>query len=449
VNHSRTHEVNADKDHPTDKVHPADKNILSENLLTTSQAQALESLSAEAPENVKRRAGLLLALSAGQSARAVAAVHGISPSAVYYRRRRFRRKGMDIFSPFAEIQVEASTSETIQLPAATTLPEAAASIHDQPGRFPWPVPQASPGVMKTDLLAEAGRKVMLFHFAEMLRHEPGTRLGEDPEALHDMRVATRRMRAAFEIFGPAFDPKILKPHLKGLRAAGRALGRVRDLDVIIDKGRAYQASLPPNSQEGFTPLLHYWETEREAARETMLAHLNGVQYLAFLEKYNAFVQTPGLGGPGGIVRDVAPILLYTRLEAVRLFDPRLSAASITELHALRIEFKKFRYTVEFFREILGPQAKEVINELKGIQDHLGVLHDADVACLIVRDFLGGWDDLQNAIPLRERIGPESILIYLQDRYAVRTTLMNSFPDAWVRFNREEFRQNFAQSIGEI
>jgi hypothetical protein len=57
---------------------------------------------------------------------------------------------------------------------------------------PFPEPMTAPGIEPVDPLAEAGRKLMRFQFAEMLRHEEGTRLGDDTEALHDMRVATRR-----------------------------------------------------------------------------------------------------------------------------------------------------------------------------------------------------------------------------------------------------------------
>ena len=60
------------------------------------------------------------------------------------------------------------------------------------------------GVLPDDAMAEAARKVLLFHFERMLLHEPGSRLGETIEAVHDMRVATRRMRSAFRLFKPFF-----------------------------------------------------------------------------------------------------------------------------------------------------------------------------------------------------------------------------------------------------
>lgn len=62
-----------------------------------------------------------------------------------------------------------------------------------------------PGVLPDDPMSEAGRKVLRFHFGRMLEHEPGTRLGDDIEELHDMRVATRRMRSAFRVFTSYFD----------------------------------------------------------------------------------------------------------------------------------------------------------------------------------------------------------------------------------------------------
>lgn len=100
--------------------------------------------------------------------------------------------------------------------------------------------QAKVGLEPTDSMAEAGRKVLAFHFERMLEHEPGTRVGEDIEELHDMRVATRRMRAAFQVFGDSYTKKSVKPLLQGLKKTGRALGPVRDLDVFIEKLQQYQ-----------------------------------------------------------------------------------------------------------------------------------------------------------------------------------------------------------------
>jgi CHAD domain-containing protein len=291
----------------------------------------------------------------------------------------------------------------------------------------------------------------------MLRHEPGTRLGENIEALHDMRVATRRMRAAFNVFGSAFDPKVLKPYLKGLRATGRTFGHARDMDVFMEKASQYQETLLPEARSGLQPLMAAWEEERSRARSAMLAHLDSEKYLKFKRAYNVFLHTPGAGvlsvshdqPIASRVRDVVPALIYTRLASVQAYETILPTATIPQLHALRIEFKKLRYTVEYFKEVLGKSAKDVIDVLKGMQDHLGELHDADVACQIIRQFLDQWEVQQTNLPLDSRQSSEAIVAYLAYKHAERHRLMVSFPEAWKCFNCPELRQNLALAIAVL
>ncbi len=170
------------------------------------------------------------------------------------------------------------------------LPEEAA-LRSQP----FPPPQEKIGILPGDSLSEAGRKVMCFQFAQMLRHEAGTRLGTDIEALHDMRVATRRLRAAFEVFDQAFEPGALKPLLKRLRTTGRLLGAVRDLDVFMEKAQHYIDKLPEERQSGLNPLLSRWAEQRDTARELMLEYLDSPEYASFKLDFNVFLHTPFAG----------------------------------------------------------------------------------------------------------------------------------------------------------
>jgi hypothetical protein len=153
----------------------------------------------------------------------------------------------------------------------------------------------APGLLPDDPMSEAGRKVLRFHFERMLEHEPGTRLGEDFEELHDMRVATRRMRSAFRVFSPYFDPDVLKPFLKGLRRTGRALGSVRDLDVFMEKAQEYLDGLPEEERSSLDPLLANWQEQRETARAQMLEYLDGKKYQQFVRDFGAFLLTEGAG----------------------------------------------------------------------------------------------------------------------------------------------------------
>jgi CHAD domain-containing protein/transposase len=317
------------------------------------------------------------------------------------------------------------------------------------------IAKRSPGVEPDDTLSEAGRKVLGYHYAQMVLHEAGTRLGEDIEELHDMRVATRRMRAAFEVFRDAFEPKAVKPHLKGLRATGRALGRVRDLDVFMEKAQQYLDTIPQEQRSGLEPLLILWENERQDDREKMMEHLNGEDYANFKRKFLKFVSTPGAGAKPvsetspHIVKHILPALSYTHLAAVRAYGPILDSATIEQLHSLRIEFKKLRYTLEFFREVLGEEAKELIKEIKNLQDHLGDLNDADVACSILRQFLDEWESRQVYRPISERENPEPVVAYLASKHAERYFLTTSFQNAWQRFDQPEMRAKLASAIADL
>ena len=104
---------------------------------------------------------------------------------------------------------------------------------DSPG-MPRLVVGKTPGVLAEDSVAEAGRKVMRFHLARMLDREPGVRSGIDAEDVHKMRVATRRQRAAWRVFGESYRKNRTKPYRSGLRDIAHRLGAVRDLDVQLE-----------------------------------------------------------------------------------------------------------------------------------------------------------------------------------------------------------------------
>jgi CHAD domain-containing protein len=336
------------------------------------------------------------------------------------------------------------------------LDAASAEVRHSSG-LPLTLPQERTNLSPDDTLAEAGRKVFLFQFAQMLAHESGTRLGADIEELHDMRVATRRMRAAFEVFGDAYEPKVMKTLLKGLRATGRALGHPRDMDVFMEKAHLYLNGLPEDQQTGLDPLLAAWEQERQSARQEMVAYLDSPAYAEFVERFNHFAQTRGEGALSVSVelpvpnrlREVVPVLIYSRMATVRAFEPLLRNARIEQLHALRIEFKKLRYAVEYFREVLGPEARSVIEVIKKLQDHLGELNDANVATQLLRRFLDDWHAVQEGLPIAERQNPGGIIAYLAYQHARRHELMISFQQAWEEFARPEFRQTLAAAIAVL
>lgn len=432
--------------------------------LTPEEREQIAAVLAQANGALQRRARLLLLYDDGKPTRDAAAGAGYSRGRARYWRRQFQLHGMGIFPGLEQMPPPVPvppTEKKARKPVVSTAKgrrqQAEQAILERAAAIPFPLPYARAGVDPDDELTEACRKILLHQFAEMLSHEEGTKLGEDIEALHDMRVATRRMRAALLLFNEAFDPEAIKPQRKGLRDAGRALGEARDWDVFIEKAVADANTKLAGHTEGLQPMLNAWEAARAAARQQLYTLLNSEKYQTFKLLYNLFLHTPGAGrrsaAPGQIsprrVRDVAPAMIYTRLEAVRTYEAILPFATLTQLHELRMEAKKLRYALEFFREVLGPEAREAITELKALQDHLGELHDADVACQIIRQFLDSWEAEQSGLPLAERASSQPIVAYLAARHADRHQLLTGVPAAWERFNRPEVRRCLALAVSVL
>src|SRR5262245_55081973 len=94
-----------------------------------------------------------------------------------------------------------------------------------------------------DAVAEAGRTALLAEFIKVLEHEVGSRTGDDVEDVHQMRVSTRRIRSTFALLESYYRPKIAETFSNQLRKVARALGEVRDLDVLAGDLAKFQSSL--------------------------------------------------------------------------------------------------------------------------------------------------------------------------------------------------------------
>ena len=314
-----------------------------------------------------------------------------------------------------------------------------------PAPLPRLVVGRSPGVQAEDHLAEAGRKVLRFHLARMLEREPGVRSGLDPADVHKMRVATRRQRAAWRVFGSSFRGKRTRRYRDGLRETARRLGAVRDLDVQLEAADAYRADLAVAEQRALEPLLAAWRRHRDDARVLLIRELDSPGYRRFVDDYVDFVRTEGaavIPVPATLphhVRDTAPSRIWAAYEHVRSYEPILRWADVETLHELRIAGKWLRYTIEFVREALGPDADPLIARVTALQDHLGLMNDGQVTASMARTFL-----VEQAAELSP---PESAAIgrYLVDREKEVARLRRSIGVPW----RGLAGPGFRRSLGRV
>jgi CHAD domain-containing protein len=103
--------------------------------------------------------------------------------------------------------------------------------------------------------------------------------GVDPEGVHDVRVASRRLRAAMDVATEAFPAGWYRPLHRTAKAITSELGEVRDRDVQIAYLEAYREGAPPGDRPGIDRLIDRLTAERNAARTEMLAYLARIEEL--------------------------------------------------------------------------------------------------------------------------------------------------------------------------
>jgi CHAD domain-containing protein len=255
-------------------------------------------------------------------------------------------------------------------------------------------------ITPSSTMGELAFAVVRRQLAVVRDKEPGTRLGEDPEELHDMRVATRRLRAALSLFA-AVLPARAQALREELGWMGRLLGAVRDLDVqqeglseMADASAGW-ASVAPGAPEHdpLGELSALLDREWKAARADMLRGLDSVRWERLCRGLVAMV----LQGPAR--RSVAsrapalvglPDLVLARHDAVAKAAKRARrTGEVTDFHRLRIRSKRLRYALEFGSEVYAGQTARYVRELTAVQDELGRMQDSEVASLRLAELAVG------------------------------------------------------------
>lgn len=140
-------------------------------------------------------------------------------------------------------------------------------------------------------LEECARRIITTRLREMMSFKAGAIDGTDIEYVHDMRVASRRLRAAMRNFADCFVPKKeFRRHLKQVERITSTLGDVRDLDVLIDRFQKDVLTVPADAQIGVQNLIRHLQTEREAQRTPMFKMFEELDKSNFEQKFLEFFE---------------------------------------------------------------------------------------------------------------------------------------------------------------
>lgn len=251
---------------------------------------------------------------------------------------------------------------------------------------------------RDDPVLEHIRAGLDVHLRAMLAHDPGTRLGADPEELHQMRVAVRRMRALLKSGRTFLDDRWSEPLRAELGWLGRALGPVRDLDVLLERLHQETADLDGDARAASARLISGLETEHARVRKDLLAALETDRYTELIASLVESTRNPAPTSVSAVDgRSALHGLVTAQFRKLRKAVDRAGTdPPDAELHALRIRGKRLRYTAELAGSVSGKRMKRLVAATKRFQDVLGEHQDACVAEERVRGLLRDMGDEANA-----------------------------------------------------
>jgi CHAD domain-containing protein len=208
----------------------------------------------------------------------------------------------------------------------------------------------------------------------------------DMEGVHDMRVASRRLRSILRDFAPYFNPR--KSPRKQLREIARALGQVRDEDVAIVALKKLRHKVDERAAAGIKEFIEERRRRREAARENLQLAINDDAIRELEEKFYEWLQSAAILREKSTTESSPGILSFKEMgrEVIQsqygelddlsrsLFNP----FDVEPLHEMRIAAKRLRYSLELFCPCFGEELRALAKEIAGLQSSLGELHDCDV-----------------------------------------------------------------------
>jgi CHAD domain-containing protein len=217
----------------------------------------------------------------------------------------------------------------------------------------------------------------------IIRHDPGVRLGDDPEHVHQARVGTRRLRSDLRTFRPLLAVEWTRSVRAELGWLADALGEVRDADVLTGRLRDQTRTLDGADSKAAAALLRRLAIERDEARLRLLVALDSDRYVALLDDLvraaNVPPLAPGVEGDRKAAKVLVPLVRRPWKQLAQFVADLPDDPPGDSLHQVRIRAKRVRYAAESVATVIGKPARELATAVAAVQGVLGDMHDSVVA----------------------------------------------------------------------
>jgi CHAD domain-containing protein/adenylate cyclase class IV len=306
--------------------------------------------------------------------------------------------------------------------------------------------QEKPSISETDPLLD----LIYLHFGRQLiklkKHQPIAWEGLDPEGVHKMRVAIRRIRTILKEYRKVLGKRVVKPINKELRWLFKQLGEARDADVGEMAIREFTAALPADAARAATPYEDHVRQRTVDAYANITAVFVGERYRKLIESLEEFVAA----GPHEAMKKNAGDLTIAEAadrdihksarRMIKRGDRIIAESLVEKLHRLRIEAKHLRYLLDFFSVAQPVRWKDSIVELEKLQDLLGWHQDA----IMSQERLEAYDEslATTGEELELRLSIDHLISTEHDRL---DSCRRKFPLAWREFKTVFERPTFLLS----
>jgi len=300
----------------------------------------------------------------------------------------------------------------------------------------------APTAARRGVAVKAVRDAIDAAVQRLLAADPVARAGDDPEGVHQARVATRRLRSDLRTFGPLLDPVWMESLRSEVKWLGGELGVAREAEVLLGHLRDRARSLPCDDERAVSTVLDNAAGDREAAQARVAAVMCSPRYLDLVDRLVQGAIAPRVR-PEALAATRADVTALARKPWKKL---RRDHAALGEhpsdptLHALRIRAKRARYAVEAVAGVVeGDEPQKFAAALTRVQDVLGAHQDAVVAQQWLSQHVTG------AAARRNGDGPSAAEIFAVGKLAglLQADALEAtaaLPHAWKKVSKKHLRE---------